>query len=175
ATAPAAPAANNAGRPVRTAARKPPPRANAIWSITTVPAARADRPAPSASAASSAHHCRMSRRGHAGLPVSSAASGAAVAARTAAVTPRPAHSAAATSNIEAIQQPRRLADAGELRADTLGRSFERAHAMPAAILAERHQFAYGSPTVVQTGNEAHRNQSPAATGRRVGRAPDHPR
>ncbi|HAC44936.1 MAG TPA: hypothetical protein DCF65_02605, partial [Chloroflexi bacterium] len=60
----------------------------------------------------------------------------------AAVTPKPAQRAAATSNIETVQQLRRLADPGKPCICTIGHSLERPSPMPPAVGTERDQVAH---------------------------------
>src|SRR6266851_4829777 len=114
------------------------------------------QPAPAAKASSSFHRLDRKRCSQDGTVASSSwAGGGTATARTAAVTPKPAQRAAATSSIESVQQLRRLADSGKPCICAIGNSLERTNPMPPAVGAERHQVAHHGTAVVHACDKAH--------------------
>src|SRR5438445_4141310 len=173
ATAPAAPAAARTGSPVIRAAAQPPRPATITWRIARPAAPLSVQPAPAARALSSAHRERTNRSSQEVAIASSGTVGGGTAiARVAAVTPRPAQSAAAISSIELIEKACWIADIGELGLCALRQGRERTDAMPPAVAPERDQVTHHRAAVVQAGNYAHRRQpARTRTGVRV-RRPD---
>src|SRR6266436_4708388 len=94
---------------------------------------------------------------------SSGAGGGTATARIAAVTPKPAQRAAATSSIETIQQLRRLADPGKPCICAVGHSLERTNPMPLAVGTERDKVADHGTAIVHACDKAHRHQPPCSS------------
>jgi len=89
----------------------------------------------------------------AGSPAFERGAGAATL-RIATNVPRPALNAAASSSIESVQQPQWIANAGELRPDTLGHGGRRSDAMPPSVLPKSHQLLNGWATIVKAADTA---------------------